>query len=184
MPRVSVGKSGPIRAHCASENQKKSDISIASSLETMNHASPALGIPLMGPDPRLPTHGCFLRNLFFSSSSLRISSKAAHALRPRSESLPSKRSARSGRVGGSFGSFLEKSSDADLLREIAHLFQSFMTGVYGQSSSGSGIVSFLSGNARFRFAMNRSQLGEALISAMTAARCSFSFGCPRPGVNH
>ena len=51
MPRVSVGKSGPIRAHCASENQKKSDISIASSLETMNHASPALGIPLMGPDP-------------------------------------------------------------------------------------------------------------------------------------
>ena len=31
---------------------KKSDISIASSLETMNHASPALGIPLMGPDPR------------------------------------------------------------------------------------------------------------------------------------
>ena len=53
MPRVSVGKSGPIRAHCASENQKKSDISIASSLETMNHASPALGIPLMGPDPRI-----------------------------------------------------------------------------------------------------------------------------------
>ena len=53
MPRVSVGKSGPIRAHCASENQKKSDISIASSLETMNHASPALGIPLMGPDPNL-----------------------------------------------------------------------------------------------------------------------------------
>ena len=52
MPRVSVGKSGPIRAHCASEKQKKSDISIASSLETMNHASPALGIPLMGPDPR------------------------------------------------------------------------------------------------------------------------------------
>ena len=51
MPRVSVGKSGPIRAHCASENQKKSDISIASSLETMNHASPALEIPLMGPDP-------------------------------------------------------------------------------------------------------------------------------------
>ena len=46
MPRVSVGKNGPIRAHCASENQKKSDISIASSLETMNHASPALGIPL------------------------------------------------------------------------------------------------------------------------------------------
>ena len=54
MPRVSVGKSGPIRAHCASENQKKSDISIASSLETMNHASPALGIPLMGPDPSHP----------------------------------------------------------------------------------------------------------------------------------
>ena len=46
MPRVSVGKSEAIRAHCASENQKKSDISIASSLETMNHASPALGIPL------------------------------------------------------------------------------------------------------------------------------------------
>ena len=53
MPRVSVGKSGPIRAHCPSENQKKSGISIASSLETMNRASPALGIPLMGPDPRL-----------------------------------------------------------------------------------------------------------------------------------
>ena len=51
-------KSGPIRAHCASENQKKSDISIASSLETMNHASPALGIPLMGPDPStLRYHG-------------------------------------------------------------------------------------------------------------------------------
>ena len=56
MPRVSVGKSGPIRAHCASENQKKSDISIASSLETMNHASPALEIPLMGPDPNPQVH--------------------------------------------------------------------------------------------------------------------------------
>ena len=51
MARHAAGKSGAIRAHCASENQKKSDISIASSLETMNHASPALGIPLIGPNP-------------------------------------------------------------------------------------------------------------------------------------
>ena len=54
MPRISVGKSGAIRAHCVSENQKKSGISIASSLATTNHASPALGIPLMGPDPNNP----------------------------------------------------------------------------------------------------------------------------------
>jgi len=57
LPRVSVGNNGSIRAHCASENQKKSAISSTSSLGTVNHASLALGIPLMGPDPNLyPTH--------------------------------------------------------------------------------------------------------------------------------
>ena len=39
MPRVPVGKSGPIRAYCASENQKKSDISIASSQAKVVHSS-------------------------------------------------------------------------------------------------------------------------------------------------
>ena len=46
-----VGNSGAIRAHCASENQKKSAIAIASSLETMNHKPAAKGIPLLGPVP-------------------------------------------------------------------------------------------------------------------------------------
>ena len=36
-----------------SECHLVADISIVSSLETMNHASPALGIPLMGPDPNV-----------------------------------------------------------------------------------------------------------------------------------
>src|SRR5688500_15413050 len=45
--RVSVGSNGAIRAHCASENQKKSAIFNASSLETLNHTITALGIPFM-----------------------------------------------------------------------------------------------------------------------------------------
>lgn len=48
---MSVGSNGAIRAHCASENQKKSAIFNASSLETLNHTITALGIPFMGPDP-------------------------------------------------------------------------------------------------------------------------------------
>src|ERR1700710_69452 len=53
MPRVSVGSSGAIRAHWASENQKKSAIENASSQEALNHSLPNLRIPFMGPDPNL-----------------------------------------------------------------------------------------------------------------------------------
>src|SRR5690606_39581573 len=48
IPRVSVGKSGSIRAHCSSENQKKSAIDGASSPEASethrgNHVNPVYG---------------------------------------------------------------------------------------------------------------------------------------------
>ncbi|MCR4378325.1 MAG: hypothetical protein NUV50_09580, partial [Rhodospirillales bacterium] len=39
--------------HCVSENQKKSAILIASSLETVNHAKPTVGSPLIGPNPNI-----------------------------------------------------------------------------------------------------------------------------------
>src|SRR5690606_35959185 len=41
------------RARCSSENQKKSAIAIPPRRRQVNHISLALGIPLMGPDPRL-----------------------------------------------------------------------------------------------------------------------------------
>lgn len=51
--RVSVSKKGAIRDHCASENQKKSSISNASSPEALNHPCHRWGMPFMGPDLRL-----------------------------------------------------------------------------------------------------------------------------------
>ena len=51
IPRVSVGKSGAIRAHCTSENQKKSATSNASPSGVLNHPPINLGILFMGPDP-------------------------------------------------------------------------------------------------------------------------------------
>src|SRR3546814_7838849 len=39
LPRAFAGSSGSIRAHCASENQKKSAIDAASSLKAVNHKS-------------------------------------------------------------------------------------------------------------------------------------------------
>src|SRR5690606_28218264 len=51
MPRVSAGQRGSIRAHCSSENQKKSAIAIPPRRRQVNHISLALGIPFMGPDP-------------------------------------------------------------------------------------------------------------------------------------
>jgi hypothetical protein len=47
-----VGNSGSIRDHCSSENQKKSAIANTSLAEALNHTSPAMGIRLLGPDPR------------------------------------------------------------------------------------------------------------------------------------
>src|SRR5690606_14812017 len=56
MPRVSAGQRGSIRAHCSSENQKKSAIAIPPRRRQVNHISLALGIPFMGPDPNsIPT---------------------------------------------------------------------------------------------------------------------------------
>jgi len=65
MPRVSVGKSGSIRAHCSSENQKKSAIAIPPRRRQVNHISLALGIPFMGPDPR---NGCRFMTAFLKAS--------------------------------------------------------------------------------------------------------------------
>ena len=58
--RVSVGKRlAPYPSPLRIENQKKSDISIASSLETMNHASRRLReSPVMGPDPKYLIDNC------------------------------------------------------------------------------------------------------------------------------
>src|SRR3546814_16831025 len=53
LPRAFAGSSGSIRAHCASENQKKSAIDAASSLKAVNHKSGTMGILLLGPDPSL-----------------------------------------------------------------------------------------------------------------------------------
>src|SRR3546814_16838556 len=53
LPRAFAGSSGSIRAHCASENQKKSAIDAASSLKAVNHKSGTMGILLLGPAPSL-----------------------------------------------------------------------------------------------------------------------------------
>ena len=52
------------------------------------------------------------------------------------------------------------------------------------SSSGSGIVSFILGSARFSNRMKIRQFGAACISTMTFITCSRSFGCPKSGVSH
>jgi hypothetical protein len=51
MPRVSVGKSGSIRAHCASENQKKSAICSTSWLEATESQRGETGNPVYGSGP-------------------------------------------------------------------------------------------------------------------------------------
>ena len=55
---------------------------------------------------------------------------------------------------------------------------------WNYSSKGNSIVVFNFGNARCRLRLKLSQFGAARINAVTAAKCSFSFGCPRSGVNH
>ena len=50
-PLPLTGRSGSIRDHWLSENQKKSAIPNASSREALNHIGAGLGIPLLGPDP-------------------------------------------------------------------------------------------------------------------------------------
>src|SRR5215210_406851 len=51
LPRTLVGNSGSMRAHCASENQKKSAIFTPPDWPAMNHKRIVLGTRLMGPDP-------------------------------------------------------------------------------------------------------------------------------------
>lgn len=51
LPATSVGRSGSIRSHCASENQKKSDIS-PPFVGAMNHVQTFMESQLLGLDPR------------------------------------------------------------------------------------------------------------------------------------